>query len=143
MAVVVAGCETVPQQAPASSQPKPAAATSLADVEKRLIGTWNVTAMGGTNEKLENETKYSFISEGRKCRKKNLFHGYFEELQGTYTLSRKGGKDILLITFDNGYEEKMELSFESESRMRLVYISGKYRYNYTLERVADDIFDIM
>ena len=116
---------------------------SLSELERILVGTWNVVSTSTTDEHLENETKYIFKAEDRRCNKKNLFHGYFEELEGRFVLKRRGGKNNLDITFDNGFKEKFTIFFENENRLHMTYLTGEYKIRYILERVEDDIFDIM
>ena len=143
--LLLSGCETTtPTQAyKTTSKKSQPLYTSIADVEKQLIGTWNVVQTSTTEDELENETKYTFQDEGRRCKKKNLFHGYFEELAGTFSLRKKGSKTYLTIRYDNEFQEKFIVRFENKNRIHMTYLTGKYTFDYVLERVEDDIFDIM
>ncbi|MBN1521855.1 MAG: hypothetical protein JW928_04915 [Candidatus Aureabacteria bacterium] len=141
--VLICGCETTTKRVRTPARVSSEASMSIEEMERSIIGTWNVIQTSTTDETLENEMKYTFMSEGNRCRKKNLFHGYFEELTGIYTMRKRGQTNYLTIRFDNGYEEKFTFFFQNQNRLSMTYLTGQYKYEYVLERVEDDIFDIM
>lgn len=115
----------------------------LSELEKNINGTWNVIETSTTEDQLENETKYTFQSDEKICLKKNLFHGYFEELIGKYKVRRKSGRNYMTVNYENGFTEKFKFYFETKNRLHMTYITGEYQFIYILERVDDDIFDLM
>ncbi|MCK5707708.1 MAG: hypothetical protein KAI43_08645 [Candidatus Aureabacteria bacterium] len=101
----------------------------IINVDASIIGTWKIVETNAMGSDLDMVTTYAFTEDG-KCRKKNIFDGYAEEIMGVYSLL----KNTLTIDFENNVNETFEFSFESKDKLKMIIIVDQTKLIYSLDR---------